>query len=427
MSILKLFFRDPNMESEHYDPNMESELYVAAMRGNVLSLLELLAKDELLLDKIMTKKPVKPPLHIAVMLGHSDFVEEVLARKAELAGEQDSHGSTPLHLAAAKGYLHIVASLVRVNANICFVCDNYERNPLQVAAMKGHVDVLEYLVQVKRNAARSVDKHGQTILHLCVMHNKLEALKLLIDILGDDEFINLMDKHGNTILHLAAVDGETKTMLFLTNKGVKPNIKNSEGFTALALLQEGKSEEGKRKWQDKMHETLLVVATLLATMTFQANITPPGGLWQEDKDGHIAGESIMAYKFSDEYKNFLTCNTISFIASLSIILLFISGLPLKRHRITTWIPMLIMWVAISFAAATYAISAYVFTPASELNFFSTAIKLNIFSKAIKLATLAWVGLMGSLFLWPFVRLILKLVRKVRPQRPDRASRPDHMV
>ncbi|KAK2631084.1 hypothetical protein EUGRSUZ_L03436 [Eucalyptus grandis] len=185
---------------------MESELYEVAMKGDVPSLLELLKKDKLLLDRIMIGNHIETPLHIAAMLGHLEFVEEVLAQKPKLVREQDSQSLTPLHLAAAKGYLNIVASLLRVGPEICFIRDKYGRNPLHVAAMKGHVDVLELLVQARPIAAHNVIEHGQTILHLCVKHNKLEALKLLMDILEDDQFINLRDEYGNTILHLAAVD-----------------------------------------------------------------------------------------------------------------------------------------------------------------------------------------------------------------------------
>ncbi|KAL3745633.1 hypothetical protein ACJRO7_014709 [Eucalyptus globulus] len=425
---------------------MESELYEAAMKGNVPSLLELLKKDKLLLDQIMIGNHTETPLHIVAMLGHLEFVEEVLAQKPELVREQDSQSSTPLHLAAAKGYLNIVSSLLRVGPEICFVCDKYGRNPLHVAAMKGHVDVLELLVQARPVAARSVFEHGQTILHLCVKHNKLEALKLLMDILGDDQFINLRDEYGNTILHLAAADRQTKTMVLLTNKGVDPNITNFRGFTAQGLLAQGQNmeiaidimdsapqasgnldpsrrtgyannmatsfhppvveqdkRETKRKWQHNMHKTLMVVATLLATMAFQTSSTPPGGLWQENEDGHKEGESIMAGRYSKPYKIFITCNTISFIASLSIILVLISGLPLKRLRITTWIVMLTMWVAITFMAVTYAISIWVFTPDNELK---------ITENTIGIAVLAWVGLMALIFLCHVVRLIVKLVRKV---------------
>ncbi|KAK3419577.1 hypothetical protein EUGRSUZ_G00178 [Eucalyptus grandis] len=125
---------------------MESELYEVAVEGNVHSLLTLLSKGRLLLDRTMVGNQTESPLHIATMLGHSGFVEEVLTRKTEMAKEQNSQGLTPLHLAVAKGYFHIVKNLLRVDPEVCFFHDKYGRNPLHVTAMKGHVDILELLV-----------------------------------------------------------------------------------------------------------------------------------------------------------------------------------------------------------------------------------------------------------------------------------------
>ncbi|XP_039172945.1 ankyrin repeat-containing protein BDA1 [Eucalyptus grandis] len=132
---------------------MESKLYEAIVEGNVHSLLALLSKDMLLLDRTMVGNQTESPLHIAAMLGHLGFVEEVLAWKVEMAKEQNSQGSTPLHLAVAK-------------------CAAW--------------DILE---------------NGQTIMHIFVKNNKLEVLKLLVDILDDEQFINSKDEDGNTILY----------------------------------------------------------------------------------------------------------------------------------------------------------------------------------------------------------------------------------
>ncbi|KAF8033919.1 hypothetical protein BT93_C0257 [Corymbia citriodora subsp. variegata] len=408
---------------------MESELYKAAMRGNVHSLRKLLTKDKLLLDRIMIGNHIESPLHIAAMLGHLEFVKEVLARKVELAIEQDSQGSTALHLAAAKGYTKIVASLLRVNPETCFVCNKYERNPLHVAAIKGHIDVLKLLIRERPDAARAVVEHGQTILHLCVKHNRMEALKFLMDNLGDDQFKNLQDEYGDSILHLAAANKQTKTIVFLIDKGVNPEIKNFKGFTALGLLAQSESaasdikvpipqtlenhdpygqpvygnntvtalhpligeedkREIKRKWQANMHKTLIVVAALLATMSFEAGITPPDCVHQNNTSNTLRID--LKYK----YELFVFYNTMSFISSLGIIMVLISGLPLKRRRIITWIVMLIMWVAITFTAATYAICM----PET--------------SSVVDGAAMAWIGLIALLFLWHVVRLIQKLVRKI---------------
>lgn len=45
----------------------------------------------------------------------------------------------------------------------------------------------------------------------------------------------------------------------------------------------------------------MVVASLIATMAFQAGLNPPGGVWEETKLNnqgillHKAGEAVMAY------------------------------------------------------------------------------------------------------------------------------------
>ncbi|KAL5786412.1 hypothetical protein ACOSQ2_008804 [Xanthoceras sorbifolium] len=83
------------------------------------------------------------PLHIASLLGHAEFVQEILSRKPELVGELDARKSSPLLLATAKGYLDIVKMLVSVNLEACSVCDRDRRNPLHIATIKGHVSVLK--------------------------------------------------------------------------------------------------------------------------------------------------------------------------------------------------------------------------------------------------------------------------------------------
>ncbi|KAL4296448.1 hypothetical protein GQ457_12G023960 [Hibiscus cannabinus] len=452
---------------------MERRLYDAAVQGNKISLLDLLGEDALLLDRFITGRYPETPLHVASMLGHLEFVHEVLTRKPELAKELDSHKSSPLHLATAKGYLQVAKSLLQVNPDMCLVCDIDGRNPLHIAAMKGHLDLLKELVQARPWAARVLMEQGETILHACVRCNQLEALKLLVGRVSDHEFLNCKNHEDNTILHLAIAAQQTEVINFLiSSTTIDVNCVNEDGYTALDILSQNqkdmtnkqiveslrrmgatqakenplsssqlkairtkillspweqpnavskskKRKHGKRivhsnkngDWLERKRNILMLVASLLAAMAFQAGVNPPSGVWQDngpsgfsttESNGknHTAGLSVLADNHPRAYTRFLIYNTTGFLTSLSIILLLISGLPLRR-RFFMWVLMVIMWVAITAMALAYSVSIAALTPdhsySSVINILGTGI-------------LVWIGLMLILLLGHTIRLAFRLIK-----------------
>lgn len=70
------------------------------------------------------------------------------------------------------------------------------------------------------------------------------------------------------------------------------------------------------------------------------------------------GYSILADIELYTYSVFFLNNTIGFVASLSIILLLVSGLPFIKRRFFIWILMVITWMAISAMAAAYLVMVY---------------------------------------------------------------------
>ncbi|XP_023523648.1 uncharacterized protein LOC111787821 isoform X3 [Cucurbita pepo subsp. pepo] len=45
----------------------------------------------------------------------------------------------------------------------------------------------------------------------------------------------------------------------------------------------GREDQNKEEtWQKRDREYLLVVVTFMATVAFQAGVSPPGGVWQQD-------------------------------------------------------------------------------------------------------------------------------------------------
>ncbi|MFQ6642784.1 hypothetical protein Gotur_017335 [Gossypium turneri] len=483
---------------------MESKLYEAAAEGNVTIFLELIRQDHLLLDRVLVNYTIETPLHVAAMLGHTDFVREIIQRKPEFTRELDSRGSSPLHLASAKGYVDIVKALLFVNPDMCLAVDIEERNPLHLAAVKGQVHVLNELVRVRPQAARVTVSWGETILHLCVKYGQFASFKAVVEVMNNQEFVNAKDDYGMTVLHLAVAYKQIEVWIrlhhhnisalsfllllvmvlilcvlikivqtikfLLTSTSVEVNGLNANGLTALDVL--ARSRRGlkdfdiaeslrdagalrateishwrietppliaqnvatnqpdreyqwvqktykKEDWLTRKRDSLMVVASLMATMSFQAGLTPPGGLWQDDFTGaatersHEAGTSIIADTNQSYYSQYLAANTISFMASMSIILLLITGLPFKR-RLFMWILTVIVWIAISSMGFTYRISLLVFTPKSQ--------KLTV-TRVLEYAVIAWIGVMALLLLAHTIRLIVIVFNKVENVKEETQKPP----
>ncbi|RHN39386.1 putative PGG domain-containing protein [Medicago truncatula] len=71
--------------------------------------------------------------------------------------------------------------------------------------------------------------------------------------------------------------------------------------------------------------------------------------------------SYLSYLYHDEYLRFLICNTICFIASLSVILLLVSGIPIN-NKFSMWLLSIGMSIVITSLALTYLYAANMVTP-----------------------------------------------------------------
>ncbi|XP_019173577.1 PREDICTED: ankyrin repeat-containing protein NPR4-like [Ipomoea nil] len=397
---------------------MERMVFQAALKGDVESLKRLLDEDPLILERSMASGVYSDtPLHVAAMLGYQDFANEILKRKPELAKELNSSQSSPLHLAAAMGHAGLVRCLLLSDRGICKVRDKDGLTPFHLAAVKGRVEVLKELMKMSDgddeicgseellSEVMAIDGEilGESILQMCVKHGQLEALKFLVEMIGDRDGEALKFLVHRSRIQVNAVNGNgvrgMDTLLLQTrnNNGKemeigevvvrrdKEAIKESENNSDMHKYKKPNAEN----WFDEMREGLMVASSLLATMAFQAIVSPPGSVMQETKliyqedvisddwfsyllgiyyiyrnddvapapssnvsgKGRI-GESVMSNYKPVAYQVFMVANTLSFLASLSVILLLISGLPLHR-KFFMYAMMITIWVAITAASFSY--------------------------------------------------------------------------
>ncbi|XP_066332116.1 uncharacterized protein [Miscanthus floridulus] len=93
-------------------------------------------------------------------------------------------------------------------------------------------------------------------------------------------------------------------------------------------------EEVINESMDKARSLVLLLATLATSVTYQAGLVPPGDVWQDDGDGHLAGDPILLTTDPRRYKTFYYCNSTAFMASLAaIVLVQRRSALIKRHTL----------------------------------------------------------------------------------------------
>lgn len=143
-------------------------------------------------------------------------------------------------------------------------------------------------------------------------------------------------------------------------------MESMNGGLPITMVTRNRRHDGEN-WIEQKRGSLMVVATVIATLTFQIAINPPGGVWQSNSNtdqgcapGQTckAGTSVLAFggdagqRF--KYEMFILLCTISFSASLTTIVLLICGISL-RNKFMMWSLIIIMFVSVICTAGAYVI------------------------------------------------------------------------
>nr|XP_027083859.1 uncharacterized protein LOC113706167 [Coffea arabica] len=163
--------------------------------------------------------------------------------------------------------------------------------------------------------------------------------------------------------------------------GVKVNARDANGKSALDVLRglgninseiarclkvaAAKTSDFSTGLQDLVREHrswIQVACSIIATMAFQAAISPPGGAWQDDliADSHgnpvpnprRAGEAVMAHTRPQTYDLFVVTSTTAFVAALLTIFITIC-------EFTGWLALFLLSFLLHLAILTLAAAYYI--------------------------------------------------------------------
>ncbi|XP_071729607.1 uncharacterized protein [Rutidosis leptorrhynchoides] len=108
-------------------------------------------------------------LHIAVGLGHNDFVRNLLMfylNDEQVLKKRDSDGSTALHIAAIVGNTHATDLLVKKNKALLHIKDLKGEEPLHKAYENMHLDTIGYLLKAINDDDDVKGKEQSSHIHL---------------------------------------------------------------------------------------------------------------------------------------------------------------------------------------------------------------------------------------------------------------------
>ncbi|KAJ4752281.1 Ankyrin repeat family protein [Rhynchospora pubera] len=344
---LQLIKTEPNL-SQRVNNYNESPMYIAVMRGFVDVFKQLWESD-----RSSHKGPYDDnALHAAVRNANIEIIEAIMKKRPELAKEKNKSGHTPIQYAVDRNQTSVISKMLQHDLSLGYLVNgNHEGNPLLVsAASRGHVDVATEIIKHCPDAPYQ-NRAGLTILHQAVLEGHIKYVEFILQNRQLDKLINMRDAYGKTALHYAVKNCNPKIVrALLDHQDIDVRIYDSEGTPAFWELIDAKDSAKSLNWNevfmlmskadeeatpyyDQVARKKIIVkskqeiksltatytkntslvAILIASITFAAAFTLPGGY---SNNSGTEGLPVLVRKAA--FKAFLISDTLAMCSSLAV-------------------------------------------------------------------------------------------------------------
>nr|XP_027096240.1 ankyrin repeat-containing protein ITN1-like [Coffea arabica] len=281
----------------------------------------------------MTNVDGNTALHEAVKNNFYEVAKLLVQQDPEFRYRPNHAMETPLYLAVEKGYRDFAVLILTTSKSPAYLGPGHKTALHAAAIWNLPVSLTKYLL-----IAELVDKFGWTALHYAAKLNhpaKLnheDVVKLLLSAKRSTAYVAARNDDSRTALHIAVIHGHVAVVQellsiaqivgrnILTDILIKDELEQAGGTrgyrnvaTVKKNLRVSNPDEVKRV--EKLAANYSIVATLIATVTFAAGFTVPGGNYS---DGPHKGMAVLSKKAA--FITFVISDSLAMFASIGAVL-----------------------------------------------------------------------------------------------------------